>query len=288
MKTRLGMVLRAFALMMCAGCTIMPPEWVGYQNEIVGRLNRREKGRTYVTCVEQASISTNHALNVRNVYVMSFPFVQAYRIEGRKVFDCRWTDRMDDWDWRAGGIISSKWMTLLEVSRKLPNRLGQNDQLAQPLESCSAVTVTEMGCEPSDLLSGSEFGTWGAWGGRQWAGTSNEAPAAIEAFCQTVEQALSVPECVKNYHSYVRAVPLFTDADYDAEKDTPLIKLSDTRYHANCAIRHPYVLIPVPEGWSPLPAVRGYTSGDKFKVRDGTCYLLIETFSGNKGVGNKE
>ena len=95
---------------------------------------------------------------------------------------------------------------------------------------------------------------------------------------------------MKNYNSYLRAVPLFTDADYDAEKDTPVIDFKNTRYHVRNAMQYPYLLIPI-SGWgSPFPTAKKYTPGDKFKIRDdyyGDYYYLIETFAKGKGKKSK-
>jgi hypothetical protein len=212
---------------------------------------------------------------------MSFPFLQTYRIADRKVFNCRWTDRLDDWDWSGAEVVVTKWFAMRQASRQLPNRLEQSDRPSKPLKHGSAVTITSMGCDFGRPPSLPEYVTWGNWGARQWIGTSDEVPAEIETFCQAMTQAVSVPEYVKSYRSYLRAVPLFTETDLLAEKDTPLIKLKKTHYHTRYAVQHPYLLIPIPKQEPPFPFIQEYTPGDKFKIREDECYFLIETFIGS-------
>jgi hypothetical protein len=103
----------------------------------------------------------------------------------------------------------------------------------------------------------------------------------IEAFYQFTIQQTSSPEHARSYPAYMRAIPLLTEEDLKSEKDTPIIDVEKARYHVGFAIRHPYMLIPVPEKKSPFPAVKKYAPGDKFKANylDDTWHL-VETFAG--------
>jgi len=126
------------------------------------------------------------------------------------------------------------------------------------------------------------FSTWNHWTVRQWAGRPDDAPAEIGALCQAVVQMLSTPECKQRYRSYFRVVPLFTKAELEAEKKTPLINLEKSPYYVRRAIASPYILFPVFGGGRPFPSAWKYKPGDKFKFRDGNNYYLIETFKGGK------
>ena len=279
MKTRLGMVLSAFTLMMCVGCALMKSD--EERNEVTGRYYWVTSDGWSVTNIEQANVSTNNAVKTSDVYVTCYPFIQVYRIEDRKVFNCRWTGRLNDWDWKESTTIENTWAAMFEVFEQLPNSLGQSEKPPKPLASSPVVTVTTMGWSAFATPSSEAF-TWSRWTALQWAGVSDEVPSEIETFRQTVEQVLFAPEYKKKYRSYLRAVPLFTDADYDAEKDTPWIDFKNTRYHARNAMQYPYLLIPI-SGWgSPFPTAKKYTPGDRFKVCDGERYFVIETFEGDR------
>ena len=291
-KTVCWCAVAAVALMMCAGCVLVPG-WAERQNEVTRGYARIEADGEYVVCVEQITPSTNNALKSHTLYVKSEPVVQTYRIENHMVFNCRWSDRLYDWDWKEGDVVTRKGFAMIQASRQLPNMFGQIENPFQPWESGSVVTMTEMGNSfgmPFSLpvFATQEFVTWGVFGVHQWAGTQSEVPAPIEQFRQAVEQALSAPEHVKKYKSYLRAVPLFTKEELEAEKDTPLIDSKKGSYHVQYAINHPYILIPLSGQKSPFFPQWKYKPGDKFKVRDTykynneRCYYLIETFKGEK------
>jgi len=121
---------------------------------------------------------------------------------------------------------------------------------------------------------------WEGWCVLKQTGSFDEMPSNINALHKVVTQALSSPEHTRNYPSYLRAVPLLTAEELEAEKDTPVINTEKARYHVQFATRLPYALVPVPEKESPFPNIRKYTPGDKFKVKYGDGYMLIETFKG--------
>ena len=294
MKTWIRIEVTVLVLMAGSGCVILKPD--EDQNEVVSCIRQHESGGEDITCIEQISSSTDKVPNVYDVYVKSHSVVQVYRIVNRKVLNCRWSDCIHDESkgtHREHESYRNMLTALWEAIRQLPNRLEQNNTHCSPWETNSAATVTTMGRIsgiPASDQSG--FVIWYFWTVRQWRGATNDVPAAIEAFQQDIAQGLSKPEYVKHYRSYLRAVPLFTEADIEATKDMPLIDLTKTRYHVQHAIRHPYMLFPVPERRSPFPAVQGYLPGDTFRVsRDLNCakpqYFLIETFAGEPVRINK-
>ena len=273
-------VAMAVTLMMCAGCAIMTEFFGERKNEITRGYYWITADGKGVICVEQKTASTNNALKACNVYVIDFPFVQRYRIENRKVSNCRWADRLNNWDRDQDKVIERKLAVLFESPRQYPNRLRQTDNPSQLLESDSVVTMTEMGSFFGDPISLPGFVTWGGFGVHQWMGTPSEVPEPIEQLRQGIEQVLSTPEHIKHYKSYLRAVPLFTKEEIEAEKDTPLIDEEKMCYHVQYAMNHPYVLFPL--SGSPFKSIfRKYTPGDKFKVQyyhNSEAYFLIETF----------
>jgi len=301
MKTRSGMVLSAFALMMCVGCVLLKSEeeW----NEVVCELTKRTTGHFegfYMTCVEQTNGSADTALKTSDVCIVCRYELQVYRIEGNTIKNYYWSDYVrygvevlqEDDDkqtaWKECQHLIDKLWTMRKALEQLPSRLGQVETHSQPLENSPAVTITKI---HSDFFFAHKFGVlteatnWNNWAAWQWAGVPEEVPEGIEAFRQNAVQVASAPKYARSYRSYVRAVPLFTQEALEAEKDTPLIDLEQTRYHVRSAMRYPYLLIPVPERKSPF-YFKEYTPGDKFKVRYDNngepCYFLIETFIGNK------
>ena len=264
----------AVALMLCAGCAMF--ESGESQNEVL-RTNYSIVSDGHIAInIEQANGSTDNASKTVDVYVLSAPLLQAYRIEGRKVSNCRWVEEGEDIDWVDDVHPFALWNRL----RELPNKLEQKETQFHVLVGDSVVSVTTMGW---GLYSPPPDAWGGFWTARQWAGTSDEVPAFIEAFRQTIVQAVSTPKHRKKYRSYLRAVPLFTEADLEAEKNTPLIDLRKTGYHVQCSTQYPYLLIPVSWYEKPFPVVRNYTPGDKFKVQyydSDSIYFLIETFRG--------
>ena len=280
MRMRLGIGLNVLALMMCAGCAFMSERaelWDEWRNEVVsGDVWGVSEGH-YVINLEQANVLTNNTAQRVDVYVDSSPLLQAYRIAGGKVFNCRWIN--DDNSYRVVTPETRK------AIRQLTNRLEQQDISSQPLASDSVVTITRMSWSAfTPRAFRLTLPTWSYWDVCQWVETSDKAPAVIETFRQAIEQAVSAPECKKNYRSYLRAIPLITKEALEAEKDTPLIDLATTRYHVKNAVGYPYLLIPIPGRGTPFySTARKYTPGDKFKVRygrDGEYYFLVETFKG--------
>ena len=300
-------------LLMCAGCfnvtTTKNPDgtrttrrWVENlhqrtafreRNEVVQSFCRIQAEGISITCIEQVGVSTN--VNVSDVYIECAPFIlQTYRIENNKIVNCRWSDHFDDsrdflTDEKYRDACDghenfrNKQRAMRSAFLGLPNRLGQNDTPSVSLNGGQVVMVTEIGWTlgiPHSPQLG--FVQWGFWETRQWTGVPEESPVEIGTFCQAITQAVSSPECGKRYRSFLRAIPLLTDADLERERDTLLIELEKARYHAQYATGRPYVLFPVPERRSPFPAVRGYKPGDKFKVKKGDGYFLIETFKGGE------
>ena len=295
-KTALGVVV----LMAGSGCVILKSD--EDRNEVVRDIRQMETDPSYgfcdfsVTCigVEQKTVSAGDVATVSDVLITCSPaMLQGYRIEGRKVTDYRWSDYISRW-FREDSVTRKipnkredflyKRIAMGEAHERLPNRLYQNRTRPQPLGGEPALTVTRMGSTFLARLAPKEAVYWGNWIVWQWAGVFMETPAEIETFRQSAAQVLSDPKYARQYRSYLRAVPLFTEEELEAEKDTPLLDLRMARYHAWRAVQYPYLLIPVPERQSPFPAVGNYTPGDTFKVRcdhDGKPYYFrLDTFAG--------
>ena len=310
-KTALGVI----AAMIGAGCALLTPD--EERNEVVRDFERYWIDGASVFCIEEARISTGNAIKVSDVYVVGDGVLQTYRIEGRKVINYHWLDNRNRFAIPKNTVtedekkaFSTKECVMREAFWELPNRLAQGDMpflsydttvtiismwhmvfFTPPLSSIagpiiwdtqSAQQWTQIYADNLEevTLRFKRFCTWNEWHARQWIGTPEETPMAIEAFRQAMEQAVSAPECARKYRSYLRAVPLFTEADAEADRGSPVIDPKKARYHVHCALQHPYLLIPVPEWVSPFPAVPRYKPGDKFKVREGGNYFLIETFKG--------
>ncbi|MCL1919852.1 MAG: hypothetical protein FWG50_02055 [Kiritimatiellaeota bacterium] len=253
------------------------------RNEVVKLILQYEAEGENITYIEQASISADE-VTIVDVHVESRPFItQAYRIGNRKILSCQWSGRVPNEYKNAHGGDETYWSKLTalwDTFRELPNRLAQDNACRQP--ATNGVTVTTMGwAQGLPASSDSGFAVWYPWTVRQWSCSPDEVPEAIGAFLKSIAQAVSKPEYAKHYRAYLRAVPLFTEADLELVKDVPLIDLAQTRYHAQRAIHHPYILFPVPEQRTPFPNVPEYRHGDKFKVRAGDNYFLIETFRGS-------
>ena len=94
-----------------------------------------------------------------------------------------------------------------------------------------------------------------------------------------VARVAAVLPDIRNYPSYLRAVPLIAEEDLEVAKVFPLIDLEKTRENVRYALEAPYVFLPIPPKRSPFPAVRKYKTGDKFRVNYGSRCFLIETFA---------
>ena len=301
MKTWIRIAATVLVLMAGSGCVILKSD--EDRNEVVRDVRRIDTDPACANChfsvtcieVEQAATSAGDASAVSDVLITCSPgMLQGYRIEGRKVTNFRWSDYLLCWiqkdsatreTQREPEIFLRKEIAMREAHEELPSRLYQNRTRLQPLGGEPALTVTRM---VSKFLIGrftpEEAVYWGNRTVWQWAGTHGDTPAEIETFRQSAAQVLSDPKYARQYRSYLRAVPLFTEEELEAEKDTPLLDLRMARYHAWRAVQYPYLLIPVPERQSPFPAVGNYTPGDTFKVRcdhDGKPYYFrLDTFAG--------
>ena len=248
---------------------------------------------------------------MRDVYVFASIYVlQTYRIENNRVFNFRCLNYRD----LDEHTIYRDLDTAHEAIRQLSSMMQQEDQLRQPLpENNPRVTVVNMNIS-SPIYSTpfpSGYIAWYDWRVCGWTGTPEDAPEIIRILCQNAMQvtslpsqscaddyeilspstersALSLPD-IKNYPSYLRAVPLFTEKELGAEKDTPLIDSAKTRKNVHYAVQYPYTLFPIPPGRSPFPTVLNYTPGNKFKVSDEGGLFLIETFvNGNLGENTQK
>jgi len=192
----------------------------------------------------------------------------------------------------------------------LPNMLNLNNRTPLSFESSPTITMVDMNIYmPLSQIPPNRV-YWNNWLVRKWTGTPDETPIAIKAFCQSMMEieakpspceytyfledyprlariVASLPD-IGNYPAYLRAVPLFTWEEIEAEKDVPFIELDKTRKNVHYAVQYPYTLFPIPPNRSPFPAVRKYTPGDKFRVSYGNGLYLIETFIGEDALENKK
>ncbi|MCL2103625.1 MAG: hypothetical protein FWH21_01000 [Kiritimatiellaeota bacterium] len=299
-KTRLGVVLSVFALMMCVGCVSV---WDKKRNEVVYDLSRKPIYNSKIqvdsfgfnfeiTCIEQTKGLNDNSVKVSDVCIASGFMLQTYRIQGNRIVNYHWSDYLlygvrhlqeDDKKqtaWKECETLIDKMWAMRKAHEQLPNRLVQSETRPQRLGNSPVVTITAMReglWIPSTPNSSTHWNNWAAW---QWAGAPDEVPEAIEVFRQSAVQVASVPKYVKSHLAYLRAIPLFTEEELEVEKDTPLIDLQEARYHIRNAIRYPCLLIPIPKGQSLFRTTLNYTPGDKFRVSYGDGYMLIETFKG--------
>ena len=273
MKQILKMMVCVTTLSVLGGCAMVKTD--EERNEVLRSNYRIEADGHLVINIEQSNVSANNTSKQSDVYVQSAPLLQTYRIEGRKIINCRWVDTGVDLEWPDKVHPVILWQTLQQLPNKL---LEQNGTSSNLLENNSAVTITAMRWDLDSPIPEA----WAQWTALQWTGAHEEVPATVKEFRQTIINAVSKPKYVKKYRSYLRAVPLFTKEALDAEKNTPLVKLDETSYHIRNAVRYPYLLIPVPEKKVPFPAMQEYNPGDKFKVQyyGSEAYYLIETFKG--------
>ena len=254
-----------------------------------------------ITCIEQQNVSTNPVLKIRDVCSFtSLRSLQTYRIENKSVWDVRCLNYRD-LDKHA---ICKEFGVIHEEIKQLPNILEQEKDSPLSLNNNKSVSVIDIYYSSSRLHNESSMPPnrilWHGWKTLKWAGVPDEVPVTIKTFCRNAILAASLPSqsCVddyeklgfftrraaialpdiENYPAYLRAVPLFTEKELEAEKDTPLIDLDTTRKNVQYAVRFPCVLFPIPPKRSPFPSVRKYTAGDKFKVNDENGCFLIETF----------
>ncbi|MCL1920453.1 MAG: hypothetical protein FWG50_05140 [Kiritimatiellaeota bacterium] len=299
-------------MMACVAALLMLAGVSGCLTNKVVRSFERDifRGGVDFICVEQTSLSTD-GRKVTDGYIREgWDILQAYRIENRKVTSCRWTDSFNDYATKEKykAFYSSLEEHLCSLSNQ-PNRLEKDAVHSSKPPDASVITVTSMrrggelpppypfkvgiatwdyeGARVWANLSEKEkanfkpFCTWNIWRVRQWGGTPDDAPAEVAAARQAMTQMLSASNRKLRCRSYLRAIPLFTEAELEAAKDVPLIDLSQSPKYVRYAAWVPYLLFPA-HGWGrPFPTVRKYKPGDVFKAKVESNYFLIETFKGS-------
>jgi len=299
LKEKTKQIMTVTALLVLAGCCGHDREEAPFDklrnNELVYTLawSGLTSDGTAVEFVEK--VSANNGIRVCHAVCYDGDNLQAYRIEGRNVVTYRY---LKD----SLSVVDDAETFLRMTIRKLENPhafsgdKSMEKYYAEQTEKVSgqinAVASGDMlGILPQEGLRVMYAGTGYAFAfssfrkeTREWV--SSEVPLAVEAFYQRVLQETSKPEHKRSFPSYVRAIPLFTEEELAAEKDTPVFDWEKAGYHVLYACRYPYALIPVLENDSPFPSVKTYVPGNKFKVsREGygdgePPYFLIETFAG--------
>jgi len=265
----------------------------------------RGKALLDVAYVERKIISNDSDAECYDIYVLcAWRALQTCRIENGVLFNFRSLNSRDLFDedgyevYHAGKALS-----------QLPNVLQPDMKPSRHSEGNPIITIVKL-IDPRphpESMVVQDMGNTIAWADRWWAqkwiGTSNEAPAVVEAFCQLMMQpeatcseivmsfffeigvksprtawaAATLPD-IRNYPAYLRAVPLMTEAEIAAATDIPLVDLEKTRLNVHYAVRYPYVFLPIPPKRSPFPTLKRYATGDKVKVNYGGECFLIETF----------
>ena len=228
---------------------------------------------------------------------------QIYRVEGHTVsrFHAVPCKDLDDAFGRNACIM-------LIIASKLPNMLNQTGMVRIEEAENPCVTIIDMTRDIGTIRTErspfeNEF-MWDRLWIRKWVGAIEDIqqegahareqilrswtelrlpepiPEGHAGFRQRLADVICVPECARACPAYIRAVPLFSEEDREAEKDTPLIKV-ERGTPEWLAIVYPYLLFPVPPDWQPLSSAENYALGNKFKVREGGNYYLIETFRGS-------
>ena len=274
-------------LFMMTGCRNQrTDEW---NNEIACSYSRIQGsyGNIYLFEEESSQISGSH-----DITVMSLPYLfQNYRVDGDTITHCYFlTNGTSAFD-ALLDTFNSKDHSVFDVLPPQSKLLTSDETIPSPLSNSSRVTIVAMKrglWSPEELSEAEGMVGWNYWLVRNWIGFSDKALPEIDRIRQTVTQTLVSPEYRRHYPSYLRAIPLFTEKEVEAEKDTPTIDFRTARYHTQLAVGLPYTLIPVTEKGSPFPIIRKYSPGDKIKVLvEGSlsfsgkpCYYLIETFKG--------
>ena len=260
-----------------------------------------------ITYIESQNLSTTHVF--KNICVFtSLCVLQTYRLENNRIVDFRCLNYRD----LKNHAIYQDYVIASETLNQQPNLLQLENEPLLSLENGLNIIVDmyypsrwdEKTIAPPNRI------LWDRWRVQKWVGTSDEVPSEIEMFFKnailatlsptqsciedygkfgrSTERAAAVLPDIRNYPAYLRAVPVFTEKEVEAERDTPLVNLELTRQNVQYAIKFPYILFPIPPGRSPFPSIRNYTAGDKFKVNVGNECFLIETFTNGNLMENTQ
>ena len=278
MKTMMGLSV----LLTLAGCYSEKKEWQDtVRNEVTDATKRTARNGGTVYMIEQR-MPASDALRVCDVvFINPSHLLQRYHIEGHTVINYHHLLRHDAKVDMPEEKYYSAFTIFLNLDRldTIPERVkeGFDFKELERLNMSAALSGDSPILTVIEAYSNRRDESFGV---RKWTGATNGVPSVITAFYQNVIQKTSLPEYAKSYPSYLRAIPLLTEVDMEAEKDTPVIDSEKARYHTEWAIFSPYTLIPIPEKKSPFPAVRKYAPGDKFRVNYWDKWFLIETFKG--------
>ena len=266
-----------------------------YSNEVLCAILGINTGTSFdgswIAVIENSSITDG--LHVHNVISCCRNVLQAYRIEKRSIINYRHLE-----DSRPVMDEAKELLSMMIHKQRDPDSFDESRKryhaaLTEKLSSQVSTVVT--GDVQNGLLEeGQKVRYVGA--GYAFAHSlfrkeeaewhTGEVPFAVEVFYQIGMRETSQPRHKKNYPSFMRALPLFTEEDLKAEKDKPVLDWNKVRYHVRFAVAYPYALIPVPEKESPFPEVKEYVPGDTFRVKNmdrvkgEPPYYLIETFKG--------
>jgi len=296
MKAMMKVTMGLSVLLTLAGCREREELASAYDNEVANEVAfaffRGRGGGSGLYYFEERCPQNPGAYEV---FLSCSPHsAQAYRIENYTVTRYRFLTRSDNRPSEDAlyALVMQGDRFMSEIFQQLPNTLKLDGAAYQVSNDDHCVTIINMENKAPD--SDAPFledmvNSHGRWI-RKWVGSPKDIPTEINAFRQRVVQVLSASESAIDYPAYIRAVPLLTKEELDAEKATPLIELGRLVPRqfpklAQCAVGHPYVLFPVHEDKQLFSRVKDYTPGDKFKVRrkgyDGKmCYYIIETFAG--------
>ena len=259
-----------------------------YSNEVVLSFREVHSQGDRMWCFEKKDPQSPEIRDV--VSSSSRCVLQVYRIEGHAVTQCYFITNLFDRGNALNKVFEKEGGAAWEAIRRLPNVL-KTDWVPKPIPQNHPVfSIVDM-CIPPPMFPEPRPNevVWDEhWCVHKWTGDAQDIPTEVETLHQNIIHAISSPSNTRSYSSYLRAVPLLTKEEVEVEKDTPVIDVTKARYHAQHAIYKPYVLFPIPEAKSPFPTVRKYTPGDKFKVRLGDEYFLIETFVGKIPTKEKQ
>ena len=269
----------------------------------------RGKSLPDVTYIERKVTSSNNAERY-DIYVLNaWRTLQTCCIENGVLLNFRSLNSFD-----LGVYEGEATKTANKLIMQLPNVLQQDTESFDYPADIPAITIVKVffsSEHPHPFISqkperGNSIAWTGDWWALKWVGTPNEAPTEVEAFCQsmakeeashgemrmdafktmrprTARAAVALPD-IRNYPSYLRAVPLITEEDLEATQDIPLIALEKTRLNVHYAVKAPYIFLPIPPKRSPFPTLKKFTPGDKVKVNYEGGSFLIETFA-NGSIG---
>ena len=223
MKTMMKILMSMIVLFLITGCRGRLPD--EYKNEIVRSLVWLGQGETMYYIEKKDP----QALENKSVFLWySPPMLQVYRIEGQAVTQCSFVTNRT-----LAGVVEEECRPAFMAIRQLPNILNQDKKISPTFgENYLTMVNMQTGLWVQDSPFAKGMIEWHGQWVRKWRGGPDDAPVEIETFYQSLTRAISSPEHKRGYRAYLRAIPLFTAEEQEKEKDTPIIDLKETRYHA--------------------------------------------------------